>query len=466
MGKISSLNVSSVDIKFQWQRVEHRWRQIFSTQDKRYAKASVRYRIMQKATAELLANGDGMSMLQNIVQHLVPDLGDWCLVNLAGPQGGLIRFSEARSMGRDKSKALDEIRRKFPPNPKANTGLGWVIRSGQSELATHFSCDAFSETSKNQEYLDLWKRVGIASFIAVPIIVRGRVYGGIAIDSLTPARRYDRSDLAFMEEIASLMGLALEKAELLREVREASQQKDHFLAMLSHELKTPISAVLGWSELLLKKPRNPNLDVERAITVIERNARQQKALVDDILDLSLVTMGRMHLECGSVDLKLLLRSAIDSTLPLVEAKNLKITTTECDEDAMIMGDASRLQQCMLNIINNAIKFTPADGNLDIRLSQTRDGAGYSICFKDSGIGIESQFLPFIFDRFRQVDSSIRRSFGGLGLGLALVDSIVRLHGGNVWAESEGKDRGTSIVVSLQKLLPGDHLKKDLAPSNM
>ncbi|MBC7658207.1 MAG: HAMP domain-containing histidine kinase [Chitinophagaceae bacterium] len=457
MRKISIMSHPPFEFRIKWQRFERQVRRVFAFRRKNFAKDSLRYRILQSCTAELLSNSDGMAILKNIVHHLVPEMGDWCLVNLATANGGLSRHSEARSMSLKKSLALDEIRLRFPPNPMAKGGLAEVIRTGKSQLVSVMPDDFFASNSTNSDYRTLWASLGIVSYIGVPIILRGQVYGAIAIDSLTPARHYDHSDQLFLEEIASLMGLALERVKLLREANEANQQKDQFLAMLSHELRTPISAVLGWSQLLLQKPRNPKLDEFKALEVIERSARQQKALVDDILDLSLVTLGRLRLVTSQVDLNQIIQTTLDSAIIQAEDKQIGIVFQRDLDQASIIGDASRLRQVLSNVVNNAIKFTPAGGRINIDLMRSIDE--YSIRITDSGIGIDPQFLPVIFDRFRQVNDSISRSYGGMGLGLALVDHIVRLHGGKVWAESKGEGAGTSVVIVL-KHLPCPHSTAD------
>jgi PAS domain S-box-containing protein len=229
------------------------------------------------------------------------------------------------------------------------------------------------------------------------------------------------------------------------EAEEANRLKDEFLATVSHELRTPLNAILGWASLLNLDALNHET-VAKAREIIERNARAQAEIISDILDVSRIITGKLHLKARPVDLAPILQSAIDTVRPAAIAKGITLTTSIESTRNLVIGDADRLQQIIWNLMSNAIKFTPEKGLVDVKLEAT--DSHLEIRVTDSGIGIDPAFLPHIFTRFRQADASITRAHGGLGLGLAIVRHLVELHGGTVWAESTGKDQGATFTVRL------------------
>ncbi|RPJ80330.1 MAG: response regulator, partial [Acidobacteria bacterium] len=229
-------------------------------------------------------------------------------------------------------------------------------------------------------------------------------------------------------------------------LREANRLKDEFLATLSHELRTPLNAIVGWSDLLRRGGLQPD-DTIRAAESIFRNARVQSELIEDVLDVSRIISGKVLLETRPVEPVTVLRGALDSTRPAAEAKGVAIVT-ELDEALPfpIAGDPTRIQQVFWNLLSNAVKFTPRGGLVRVSLRFV-DGQ-VRVQVKDTGIGIGAPFLPHVFERFRQEDSSITREHGGLGLGLAIARHLVELHGGTVTAASEGEGRGATFTVTL------------------
>ena len=289
------------------------------------------------------------------------------------------------------------------------------------------------------------------SSLVVPMMTMGRVVGTVEVQSYEDDA-YRPEHVTAMRMAANLAAVAVENMRLLERERrarasaeESNRLKDEFLATLSHELRTPLTAILGWAGML----RAGRLDEESAagaVEVIERNAHMQKQIVDDILDVSRIITGKLRIDARPTDLSAVARAAVEAMRPAADAKRLALEADLEAGAAVVLGDPDRLQQVVWNLLANAVKFTPAGGR--VRLS-VRDEEGCArLRVEDTGVGIRPEFMPFVFDRFRQGDQSTTRAFGGIGLGLSIVRHLVELHGGAVRAESEGPDRGAAFIVEL------------------
>ena len=241
------------------------------------------------------------------------------------------------------------------------------------------------------------------------------------------------------------------------EAEAANRNKDEFLATLSHELRTPLTAILGWSHLMRSKKLNED-EVTRALDTIERNARSQSQLIDDLLDVSRIITGKLYIERGPVDLTMVIDAAFDSVRPAIEAKAIHFKTAAPADKCFVLGDPNRLQQIFWNLFSNAVKFTPKGGEVNVAV--TTADARVRVSVSDTGIGIPAEFLPFIFDRFRQADGSATREHGGLGLGLAIVQHLVGLHQGTVEVESGGKDLGSTFTIAIPAANNGVIIEND------
>lgn len=238
----------------------------------------------------------------------------------------------------------------------------------------------------------------------------------------------------------------LENERIARsEAERANHIKDEFLATLSHELRTPLNAILGWSQLILQGTMSRE-DIQRGLETIERNARAQHKLIEDLLEMSSIISGKIRLDVQRLDLASIVEAAIESVAPAAEAKEIRLRKIIDPSAGPVSGDHNRLQQIIWNLLSNAVKFTPKGGHIEVIVE--RVASHLEITIKDSGLGIKSEFLAYVFDRFRQADSSLTRNHGGLGLGLAIVKQLVALHGGTVRAESAGEGKGASFIVSL------------------
>jgi signal transduction histidine kinase/CheY-like chemotaxis protein len=289
------------------------------------------------------------------------------------------------------------------------------------------------------------------SSVALPMAVMGRIIGTIEVQS------YQKS--AFREEHATAMrmganltAVAIQNVRLLErestartEAEESNRLKDEFLATVSHELRTPLTAILGWSRML-EAGTLDDPTAARAIETIRRNAISQAQIIDDILDVSRVITGKLYLDLHPIDLAPVIEAAVNVVRPTAEAKGIRIETEFSSQPAVITGDANRLQQIIWNLLSNAIKFTPSGGS--VFLSVHEIGTQVEVRVADTGQGISRDFLPFVFDRFRQADSTSTRQYGGLGLGLAIARHLVEIHGGTIMAESPGEEKGATFSVRL------------------
>jgi CheY-like chemotaxis protein len=241
-----------------------------------------------------------------------------------------------------------------------------------------------------------------------------------------------------LQELAEQASAAQAQAEA------ANRAKDDFLAALSHELRTPLNAILGWTHMLRHGELTADA-TDRALETIERNARLQTRLISDLLQVSQIVTGKLRLEMEPVDLAAVVGIAIDSLRPAATAKHIALTSRIETGIPHVLADPARVEQAIWNVISNAIKFTPPDGTIAVALKQAASAAEISV--KDSGVGIEAAFAPFMFDRFRQGDGTAHRAYGGLGLGLAIVRQLMELHGGTVTGESEGTGQGATFTLT-------------------
>ena len=241
--------------------------------------------------------------------------------------------------------------------------------------------------------------------------------------------------------------------------QRTARMKDEFLATLSHELRTPLNAILGWAQLLRTRGTAEAGEFHRGLEVIERNARAQVRLIDDLLDLSRIMSGRVRLDVQQVALADIVRGVLDSIEPAAQAKGLRLENVLDPKSVIVSGDPARLQQVFWNLLSNAVKFTPKGGRIQVLLQRVNSHIEFSV--SDTGIGIPADFLPHVFDRFSQRDSSTHREYGGLGLGLAISKQLVDLHGGTIHAKSMGEGQGATFVVHLPLIILGK--ERDQAP---
>jgi PAS domain S-box-containing protein len=240
--------------------------------------------------------------------------------------------------------------------------------------------------------------------------------------------------------------LALEQAARAA-AEAANRSKDEFLAMVSHELRSPLNAILGYTRMLRAGPAGSE-DIDKATAIIERSAKAQLQIIEDLLDSARIVTGKLWIEAGPIDLVPMLEAALDTVRPAAQAKGVRLRADFSATPEEVIGDSARLQQIVWNLLSNAVKFTPEGGRAELRMESDADHIRIKV--SDTGKGIEPEFLPFVFDPFRQADSSSTRRYGGLGLGLSLVKHLVELHGGTITAASAGPGRGATFAVTLPR----------------
>jgi signal transduction histidine kinase/CHASE3 domain sensor protein/ActR/RegA family two-component response regulator len=405
-----------------------------------------------QAAAVLASSLDYQTTLAAVARLAVPEMADWCTVDVLTSSGQLKRLAAAH-IDPSKVQFAAELLRKYPPNPNAQQGTFKVALSGQAELYPEFTDDLLVTFASDDEHLRILREIGFSSAMLVPLKVHGKSLGVITMISAESGQHYTEADLAFAEVLAGRAATAIDNAILFQEAQEANRVKDEFLATLSHELRTPMTAIIGWTHLL-RSGVLENAEKGKALETIERNARAQNQIIEEILDVSRIVTGKIRLNPQSTDLAPLIVSAVDSIQPTLEAKGIIVEVQKDTTESRISADADRMHQVLWNLLSNAVKFTQRDGRIMVRLNR-RDDAKLELSIADTGEGISSEFLPFVFDRFRQADGSTTRHHGGLGVGLSIARYLVELHGGSIRAESPGPGKGSIFTITLPLLVNRD-----------
>ncbi len=396
------------------------------------------------AGATLARSLDYENTLVTVANLAVPRLADWCAVDITDDEGVLRRLAVAH-VNPDRAAFARDVFERYPAGAGSPYTVEHAARAGQPILMEDLPDELLVQGARDGEHLRLLRGLGLRSYVIVPLIAATGPFGAMTFASSESGRRFRRADLQFFQSVAYRVALAVENARAYRRVREANRLKDEFLATLSHELRTPLNSVLGYVRLL----RMGALDGDRsarALEVIERNAQSLHQMIEDVLDVSRIISGRMRLDLQPVDLRTVVNDAAATVLPAAEARGVRFTLALDVEPPRLNGDPARLQQVVWNLLSNAVKFTDRGGRVDVRIDTTPGGV--EVVVADTGRGIPPEFLPHMFERFRQADSRLAREFGGLGLGLAIARHITEMHGGTIEAESEGVGRGSTFRMRL------------------
>ncbi|HEX2061202.1 MAG TPA: GAF domain-containing sensor histidine kinase [Thermoanaerobaculia bacterium] len=378
---------------------------------------------------ELLASdADERAILRSLAHAAVPGLADCCTVHLLRGDGTVENVAVAGAEASRREVA--RFSRLAPDAPLRVCGVQLHAR-------------ITDEVAIDRADADFLQRLGIRSLIVAPIVIRGTAAGAIRFMSTAP-EPYRADDARVAEDVARRAALAIDNARSRAEAAASAHSRDLFLAMLSHEMKTSLTSILGWTRLLRSDGPSSDLFGE-ALEAIEHSATVQQRLIEDLLDVSRIITGKLHLEFAPVDVEKLLVSTVETLEPRAKESGQHIRLTEA-APASVYGDETRLRQVLWNLLTNAMKYTPSGGLIELAATAAEDGVTISV--RDTGCGIRAEVLPHVFDRFHQATIADRAKHGGLGLGLAIVRNIVELHGGHVEAASAGEGKGATFFIRL------------------
>ncbi len=404
-------------------------------------------KFLAEASAELAHLSDYQTTLDTIARQAVPAFADWCTVDMLEEDGSLKQLAMAH---RDpaKMRLVKELNLRFPPDPKSSSGAWAVLRSGRSVYVREVTREMLESTETDEEHLAALRSLGLRSYLAVPLLARGKVLGVLSFTTAESRRTYTEDDHAMAEDLARRAGTAIENANLLLAMRESDKAKDVFLATLAHELRNPLAPI--WNGLtIIRRLPGDSARVLQVADIIERQVGQLSRLVEDLLDVSRIGAGKIELKKELTSLKHIIGRAVEISRPHIETAHHKLSITFTDESTDVNADPGRMAQVFSNILNNAAKYTPRGGNIDVVVEAQPEQLVVRV--RDNGTGIAPEMLSKVFGLFTQITQPAERRQGGLGIGLSLVDGLVRMHGGRVEAFSEGLGQGCEFSVHLPRL---------------
>ncbi|HUP40945.1 MAG TPA: ATP-binding protein [Vicinamibacterales bacterium] len=401
--------------------------------------------LLADAGETLGASLDYQSTLQNLARVVVPRLADWCAVDLVSESGTLERVSVHHPDPARVALANDLLAR-YPPSRASGRGVWHVIDTGQPEWLADIPDELLEQGAQDPNHLAILRDLGLRSYMCVPLIARSRTIGALTLVRAESGRRYNASDVTLAIDVARRAAAAVDNAQLYQRLREEDRRKDEFLATLAHELRNPLAPIrTGLSLLQGSKDRAV---IRRTHQIMDRQLEHMVRLIDDLLDLSRVTRGKVQLNRDRVDLRSMVGTAIEASRPLIDGAAIELIVRLPETPVIVDADRMRISQVLSNLLNNAAKFTERGGTVELDLVE--QGAHVEVRVRDTGVGIPKQMLTHIFEMFAQLGDKGARTQSGLGIGLTLVKRLVELHDGQVWAESEGPGRGSTFVVRLPR----------------
>jgi PAS domain S-box-containing protein len=409
-------------------------------------------RFLADASSVLGSSLDYEPTLQSVARMAVPFLADWCIVDLLEDDGSIRQTAVAHVD--DNVDLARTLRETYPPDPYEPHIIWQVLRSGQSVLTSEITDDEHAARAHDDEHLQLLRAMTIRSQMVVPLVARERRLGVISFIA-AQLGRYRPNDLILAEDLAHRAALAIDNARLYREAQAAIEMRNEFLSIASHELKTPLTTLLGHTQALQRRvTRDHTLNDrdQRALMIIEQQALRLNKQIGTLLDLSRIELGQFNLDDEPVDLPALARRIVAEIEPTLERHTLQISLLA--PALVVMGDAGRLEQVLQNLLQNAIKYSPNGGTIMLQLERQTNQAVLMI--SDPGVGIPEAARPYLFQRFYRASNVISKNITGLGIGLYLVNLIVALHHGTIeYSSTEGE--GTTFIIRLP-------LQPDAGPS--
>jgi PAS domain S-box-containing protein len=401
-------------------------------------------RLMSAAGEVLASSIDYQATLENVARLPVPVLADGCLLDLGEPGGRLRRVAmhhaDPGMLGR-----VEEMGYRHPGHSSHAESPEAVLRTGEPVLVPDVTAALLASFADDGGHRELIRRLDVRSYMCVPLQARGQTMGVLTLLSSESRRSFGEGDLRTAQELARRAALAIDNARLYDELRKTDRRKDEFLATLAHELRNPLAPMRNALDILETSPDEARR-VAQARGVIERQLRQMVRLVDDLLDVSRIATGKILLRPERIDLRMAVESALEASLPLIRQRDHQLTVTIAPEPIYVNADLTRLAQIVLNLLDNAARYTEPGGH--VRLAVERQGDEAVIQVEDNGIGIPADLLPEVFEMFMQVNRRLEDTDRGLGIGLSLARKLTQLHGGFLTARSEGVGRGSEFVVRL------------------
>ena len=407
-------------------------------------RAAERAAFLTEAGTVLAGSLDYATTLRTVANLAVPAIADWCAVDVLSEDDELERVAVAH-VDPAKIELARTVRSRYE-DPNSPFSPAYVAHTGTPAIVKEISDDMILASAQgDEEQAGLIRSLGLRSYMVVPLTAHGRTFGALTFATAESGRRYVDDDFRFAKDLAFRAALAVDNARAFQDAQTANRLKDEFLATLSHELRTPLNAILGYARLLQSGMVASDRRAH-ALTTVERNASALTHIVEDILDVSRIISGKIRLNVQPVDVSDVVKNAVATITPAADAKQIRVQTIIDPGAGPILADPDRLQQVIWNLVANSVKFTAKQGTVQVRVERLESHV--EIVVSDTGVGIAPDFLPHIFERFRQADSGTTRAHGGIGLGLAIVRHLVELHGGMIEVASAGKDQGTTVRVRL------------------
>jgi signal transduction histidine kinase len=413
----------------------------------------VRLRFLAEVGEVLAESLDYQTTLQAVARLAVPTLADWCAIDMVQEDGTVARLAVAHQ---DPAKVVlaHELHERYPPDPDATTGLPHVLRTGESELYPEIPDEMLVAGCRDEEHLRIARELGLTSALVVPLTARGRILGAVSWVYAESNRRYDESDVAFAQELARRAALAVDNARLYRQTQAAIRDRDDVLTMVSHDLRSPLTSIMGMAQLLQRSvDADEQPRVARGLERIEATTRRMDGLIDELVDVARLRVGaEIQLRRSAVNLAALVRQAIDEHEQRTGQHRI---TLEGPSDGLVgMWDGPRLRRVLDNLLSNATKYSPEGGLIEVELHREDGAEGPHAVLKvrDYGVGIPPEDQERIFEpgqRGRNVGD-----IGGTGIGLAGACQTVQQHGGTIEVESE-LGKGSTFTVRLPLIHSGE-----------
>ncbi len=412
-------------------------------------RAEARMRFLAEASTLLADSLNYQSQLASLANLAVPFLADWCAVDLVEDDGSVTQLGVV-ALHPPKAALEQETHRRYAIDEQATYGVSPVLRTGKPALYPHLSDEQLTAFARDEAHLALLRAAGLRSCMIVPLQARGRPLGAITFATSGSQRHYEPADLALAEDLARRAAVAIDNARLYQEAQKAVRARDNFLSIAAHELKTPLTSLLGYADLLRRRAgRDGATDRDqRAVQVICEQSKRLNRMIAALLDLSRIQTGQLSIEHGLFDLGALARRIVEEVQSTLQQHTLELVLPE--EPIMIEGDELRLEQVLQNLIGNAIKYSPDGGPVTVQVERRGDRATLSV--RDQGMGIPVEALPRLFQRFYRANNANDQHISGMGVGLFVVKEIVSLHGGMIDVVSN-EDEGSTFTVYLPISVP-------------